>query len=101
VFHISHLVIEVFFGWLSGDGTEFWANATQWTPELGVWNVVDTALPLISKVFGYSGFKHCRNFKRFLHHNDSDFAETIRCWSCIASAMLLVLAMEWFVAFAS
>ena len=35
VFHVSNLVIGVFFGWLSGDGTEFWANATQWTPRIG------------------------------------------------------------------
>jgi len=40
------LGVEAFFGWLSGDGTEFWAPVTAWSQQLGsrLWSAADTAL---------------------------------------------------------
>ena len=33
--HISFWGVEAFFGWLSGEGSEFWAPVAAWTPLLG------------------------------------------------------------------
>ena len=42
--HISIWGVEAFFGWLSGEGSEFWAPVAAWPPLLGVWSVAETAL---------------------------------------------------------
>jgi len=44
VLHISSWGVEAFFGWLSGEGSEFWAPVAAWPPNWGVWSVADTAL---------------------------------------------------------
>ena len=36
--------VEAFFGWLSGEGSEYWAPVAACPPNWGVWNTADTAL---------------------------------------------------------
>jgi len=52
-----NLGFEAFFGWLSGDETEFWATVTACPPNWGVWSAADTAL-VASLFYFVQGFEH-------------------------------------------